>query len=367
LASFTVSGTKAVMYDGRLLQPRTDAYSVNDTYENYLKSVDDLANNLITITESFTATSPTDTPNYLPDLGGLQFDGTCNSGMVASTTSIVIDELAGYGNDYFNNNYYMQVIKNANSVGNAPSGQIRKITDYVSASGTFTTDAFSANVEAGDNIVILHGSQIAIGENNNDNVFDSSNVVANADGSVLEREEYLQSQWGTLANTGGTATLGAIVGDVSNIDVATRLKKLNQCSSVALANTDMTGTTTRFTVAGGPVLIKHMGMLVTTALPAGANTLKFSFTPTGGVATDLCAATDTASAGLRQLFVVDGVKATALVKTTDVGIMVAANEHMPIALSTGVIQTVFSAGPPASGAATLYVEWEPLVPGATIS
>ena len=172
---------------------------------------------------------------------------------------------------------------------------------------------------------------------------------------------------GTLTNSGGTATLGAIIGDVANSDIATRLKKLTQCNSVALVAADMTGTVTRFTVAGGPVMIKHMGVLVTTELPAGANTLKFSFTPTGSTAKDLSGATDTASAGAQQLFVVDGVKATGLVKTTDVGIMVAANENMPIVVGTGVIQTIFSAGPPATGAATVYIEWEPMVPGATVS
>lgn len=134
-----------------------------------------------------------------------------------------------------------------------------------------------------------------------------------------------------------------------------------------LAAADCTGTTTRFTISGGPVLIKHLGARTTTALPAGANTLLFSFTPTGGVAANLCAATDTASAAINQLFVVDGVKATALVKTTDPGIAVAANEHMPITLDPGVIQTIFSAGPPATGALELYVEYEPLVPGATIT
>lgn len=175
-----------------------------------------------------------------------------------------------------------------------------------------------------------------IGSDDNNNVFSSASVVANADGSVLERLE----------------------------DVKTRLSLSN---SVALLAAGLTGTTTRFTVAGGPVLIKHIGMLVTTAIPAGANTLKFSFTPTGGAATDLSAATDTASAGAQQIFLVDGVKITALVKTTDVGIGVAANEHMPLILGTGVIQTIFSAGPPATGAATLFVEWEPLVPGATVS
>lgn len=137
-------------------------------------------------------------------------------------------------------------------------------------------------------------------------------------------------------------------------------------AKVDLAAAQFTGTTTHFTITGGPVAIKHMGLHITTALPAGANTLKLQITPDGGAATDLCGATDTAAAAINSLFLVDGVKATALVKTTDAGIGVAANEHQPIILSPGVIKTVFSAGPPATGAGVLFVEYEPLVPGAAI-
>jgi len=206
-----------------------------------------------------------------------------------------------------------------------------------------------------------------LGVNNNNNLFNSDQVTGNADGSILERQEFLQALIGALANTGGTATLAAVLGDIANIDIATRLKQLPRCSSKALAAAAITGTATQFTVSGGPVLIKHIGALVTTVLPAGANTLKFTHTPTGGAAADLCGATDTASAAAMQLFVVDGVKVTGLVKVTDPGIVVAANEHMPIAVSPGEIKTVFGAGPPATGAVTLFVEWEPLAPGATLS
>ena len=173
-----------------------------------------------------------------------------------------------------------------------------------------------------------------LGSDNADNGFDSSLVTANENGSVLERLE-----------------------DVK--------EKKGRCVSLGQAAASLTGTATKFTVTG-VVAIKHLGMLVTTAIPAGANTLKFSFTPTGGAATDLSAATDTASAAKNQLFIVDGVKATALVKATDPGIAVAANEHMPIILGPGVIQAIFSAGPPATGATTFLVEYEPLVPGALI-
>jgi hypothetical protein len=180
-----------------------------------------------------------------------------------------------------------------------------------------------------------YNCELPLGQDNTNNDYSSQNVTANEDGSILERLE-----------------------DVK--------EKMGRCVSLGQAAAHLTGTATKFTVTG-IVAIKHLGMLVTTAIPAGANTLKFSFTPTGGVATDLSAVTDTASAAAQQLFLVDGVKATALVKVTDVGIGVAANEHMPIILGPGVIQTIFSAGAPATGAATLFVEYEPLVPGAKIT
>jgi len=138
-----------------------------------------------------------------------------------------------------------------------------------------------------------------------------------------------------------------------------------------LAAAAITGTATQFTVSGGPIRVLALGVLVTTALPAGANTLQFSFTPTGGGATTLSGATDTASAAIQQLFMLDGVKLTAPVKTTDPGILAGGqllvSAGQGVVLSTGVIQTVFSAGPPATGAVTVFVEYEPLVVGATVA
>jgi len=92
---------------------------------------------------------------------GLVFAGTCDSGMTGSKTSIVCADLAGYGNDYFNDKFYVQIIKNADSIGAAPDNEIRLIKDYVTATGTITTESFSANVEETDEILILHSSIIA--------------------------------------------------------------------------------------------------------------------------------------------------------------------------------------------------------------
>lgn len=77
------------------------------------------------------------------------------------------------------------------------------------------TEAFTANASP--------DYTVAIGQANADNTMDSSAVVANADGSVLERQEFIQSKIGVPVNTGGTATLGAVIGDVANSTIAARL------------------------------------------------------------------------------------------------------------------------------------------------
>ena len=131
--------------------------------------------------------------------GGLVLKGACNVGMTGSTTDLYSDQLAGYGNDFFNTKYYAQVIKNTNSVGNAPEREVRAISDYVSATGKIVCAAFSANVEASDEIMILHESIVALGRDDNSNAFASTNVAADADGSILERLEWIQVTLGGAA------------------------------------------------------------------------------------------------------------------------------------------------------------------------
>lgn len=87
-------------------------------------------------------------------MGVLQ--GVCDPEMVASTTAVTSDDLAGFGDDYFNAHFCMMVTKNASAAATAPEFEVRLITDYVSASGAFTTAAFSANVEANDVVSVMH-------------------------------------------------------------------------------------------------------------------------------------------------------------------------------------------------------------------
>jgi len=82
---------------------------------------------------------------------------------IASTTVITTDNLGVHlPTDVFNNEFYMQVLHNFNAPGTAPEREIRRITDFVGPTQTFTTDAFSANVEAGDLVAIIHESILSI-------------------------------------------------------------------------------------------------------------------------------------------------------------------------------------------------------------
>jgi len=90
--------------------------------------------------------------------------GTCDVGMGASTTVIVCADLAGYGDDYFNEKFCMTVLLNANSAGDSPEMEYRYIGAYTSSLGAFLiTTPFGANVEEGDKIMILHESVFLLG------------------------------------------------------------------------------------------------------------------------------------------------------------------------------------------------------------
>lgn len=87
---------------------------------------------------------------------GEVYKGVCDAGMPPSTTTIVSNNLAGYGDDYFNTDWVLLILFNNNNHGVAPEGQVRDITDYVSDTGTFTTVAFGANIEPDDIIMVAY-------------------------------------------------------------------------------------------------------------------------------------------------------------------------------------------------------------------
>jgi hypothetical protein len=208
----------------------------------------------------------------------------------------------------------------------------------------------------------------------NDNVALTKNVVNTGGLSAIWYAYGYDGKGGYSFSGGSAAALAA--DDISTVATAaatlvTAAAQQTKVASVDILAAGLTGTTTRFTVSGGPIRVLSLGLLITTVLPAGANTLQFSFTPTGGGATTISGATETASAAVRTFFLLDGTAATGPVKTTAPGVLAAgqllASAVQGVILSTGILQTVFSGGPPATGAATLFVEYQPLTAASTVA
>ena len=182
--------------------------------------------------------------NTVPDLQGFAFGGTCNSGMTPSTTSIVSSSLVGYGDGYFANKYYLQILLDGVTPGAAPEMEVQPITAYTSSTGTFTTNAFTVTVKPNSRIFVMHESIANIGRNDANNAVATTAVVANADGSVLERAEFIQSQNATNTTTLNTVNVATALtntnlGDPSAQTLPTITAKLGNMA-VSLASTQTT-------------------------------------------------------------------------------------------------------------------------------
>ncbi len=177
----------------------------------------------------------------------------------------------------------------------------------------------------------------------------------------------VESQIGTLANTGGTADIASILGDVANSTIAARLASLAQQVARTTATKAITSIASGslFTVTGGPVRVLSLIGQITTGIENKANACKLTHTPTGGTAVDLCDGLDVDSAAIRKCLALDGVKATALTLSADTGVVIQSALHMPIVLTPGTI--ALSAADTSTGAVSWYVEFEPLAPGAAVA
>lgn len=99
--------------------------------------------------------------NFIAGQGGasgISFYGVVTD--VPGANQFTCPELAGLGDDKFldlaGRPFHAYVYYDAGGAAAAPQGENRAITDYVSATGTFTTAAFSAPVAVGDQILIMH-------------------------------------------------------------------------------------------------------------------------------------------------------------------------------------------------------------------
>ncbi len=94
---------------------------------------------------------------------GLWMFGIVDATQVASTITVITNNLQNVPNDTLEGQFWMQVIYNTSAPATAPEGEIRQITNFVQGGAlqTFTVDAYSANVEAGDLVVIFHESLLS--------------------------------------------------------------------------------------------------------------------------------------------------------------------------------------------------------------
>jgi len=87
---------------------------------------------------------------------GLVYSGRVTA--VPGANQFTISELAGFGAGIFADAtapYYAFVQRDAGGLSAAPQGEIQAITAYVTATGAFTTAAFTAAVGIGDEILIV--------------------------------------------------------------------------------------------------------------------------------------------------------------------------------------------------------------------
>lgn len=80
----------------------------------------------------------------------------------------------------------------------------------------------------------------------------------------LGRIKQILTKIGTIANTGGTATIGAVLGDTFNRDIATRLK------SLLIAVTQPAAYTASVVIPGGGGASQALGTITIAGIPTGS-------------------------------------------------------------------------------------------------
>jgi hypothetical protein len=238
--------TKGSLYIAGVDKLATADAADNDSLIDVIGNKTDAASDTAA-TASLVALSRKTLANQSTIMGALGTSGTTTGTATGGSATTIIDTVnLTQANDYFNG--MMLVMTGGNNIGLSSN-----IVDFDNATNTATVEPSFPNViAAGDTFTILPRSEFAdilIGANNNNNGAVTSLVVANEDGSALERLEQLQEaiNKGTgsslPANTSVYDMFGAYSGDGgANQDDSIK-------ASLDLAHTDLdailldTGTT----------------------------------------------------------------------------------------------------------------------------
>jgi hypothetical protein len=156
---FTDAGTGVIAYN--LCYSSAEATTIDpgsmSCFENYTCTASDASGQISVRPDSGITTLNTTTISAIASavdaLDGVGVIGLCETNAV--TTTVISAALGGFGNDAFLEGWSLVCIfDTGGTVGTAPSGEVRDITDYVSATGTFTTAAWSAALTAGDYVML---------------------------------------------------------------------------------------------------------------------------------------------------------------------------------------------------------------------
>ena len=174
----------------------------------------------------------------------------------------------------------------------------------------------------------------------------------------------------SLSNTGGTATLGAILGDVANSSLATRIAAL-QAYGVAMERciektvcVPTTPTVTLFTITGGPILVTEFVGVVTTNIGADATTCTIQnivTTPAGTVALSTAVNVETDAAGTAYTFT--AATPGVLTPTTAGGLDQLPKNYWLV--QVGTLKAAFSAT--TTGNIKWYMVYKPLSPNSVVA
>jgi sulfur carrier protein ThiS len=178
-----------------------------------------------------------------------------------------------------------------------------------------------------------YNCELTLGEDNANNAQDTSLVVANENGSVLERLEYVQAMG----------------------------KNIETKVLTTIAN----GNTTVFNYTGSIKINSIIGRVTTVCEAKGTNT-KLAIVSDALTAVDICANVDLTGATVGTLLSITGTTANAMVASANGAIAPGqANPVVATCTTSGIIRHV--SGAANTGAVTWYVDWEPLSEGATLT
>ena len=127
-------------------------------FENYTNTAADASGQISVRPDSginqLNTTTVTTIATAIDALTGYGMVGLCETN--STGTTVIAGTLGGYGDDVFNEGWSLVCIfDTGGAVGTLPSGEVRDITDYATATGTFTTAAWSAALTAGDYVALV--------------------------------------------------------------------------------------------------------------------------------------------------------------------------------------------------------------------